>query len=75
MCGYCGDTFPISSDLKKHAEILHKISSTMMSKANVDNNDVRKSPTVNSGGSASDSLHSDQTRSSLKAKGADSNPD
>lgn len=73
MCGYCGETFPISSDLKKHAEILHKISSTMMSKANVDNNE--KSPTVNIGGSASDSLHSDQTRSSLKAKGADSNPD
>lgn len=73
MCGYCGETFPISSDLKKHAEILHKISSTMMSKANVDNNE--KGPTVNSGGSASDSLHSDQTRSSLKAKGADSNPD
>lgn len=73
MCGYCGETFPISSDLKKHAEILHKISSTMMSKANVDNNE--KSPTVNGGGSASDSLHSDQTRSSLKAKGADSNPD
>lgn len=73
VCGYCGETFPISSDLKKHAEILHKISSTMMSKANVDNNE--KSPTVNSGGSASDSLHSDQTRSSLKAKGADSNPD
>lgn len=45
----------------------------MMSKANVDNNE--KSPTVNIGGSASDSLHSDQTRSSLKAKGADSNPD
>lgn len=46
----------------------------MTSKAD-ENNDVRKSPLVNSSGAASDSLHSDQTRSTLKAKGADSNPE
>lgn len=74
MCGYCGETFPISSDLKTHAENLHKISSTMTSKGDVENNDVRKSPLVHSS-AASDSPYSDQTGPSLKAKGADSNPE
>jgi hypothetical protein len=32
VCGYCGDTFPISSDLKKHAENFHKISSATKEK-------------------------------------------
>lgn len=46
----------------------------MTSKGDVENNDVRKSPLVYSS-AASDSPYSDQTGQSLKAKGADSNPE
>ena len=53
MCGFCGDTFPISSDLKKHAEEVHKSSCSSSSSsssparertADPESNDVNSSP-------------------------------
>ena len=50
MCGFCGDTFPISSDLKKHAEEVHRFSCSFFSSparertADPESSDVNSSP-------------------------------
>lgn len=70
VCGYCGQTFPISSDLKKHAENLHKISSSASKEkiTDVETCDVRKH-TPASSDIASSSTVEGQIKSVQEIKG------